>query len=86
MLRKWGSIVAAAAFIASTSPGMAVDSQQGALAPGKAAGYQQAMATDGHWVWIGGFLVFVTLTVTCVTSWCNSGHSHPTNTTTTTVP
>jgi hypothetical protein len=86
MWRKWGSIVAAAALLASTSPGMAVDSQQGVLAPGKAAGYQKAEGVDGHWMWVGGFLVFVTVTTLCVTTWCNSGHNHPTNTTTSTTP
>ena len=47
MLRKWGTLVVAAAFVASSTAAVAgtdasQGKQQGALAPGKAAGVEQA--------------------------------------------
>lgn len=44
MLRKWGSVVAAAAMLTTSTMAFAGsnDQQQGALAPGNAAGVEQA--------------------------------------------
>lgn len=61
MFRKWGSVVAATALIASSTMAFAgTDTQnKGALAPGKSAGVQKAqtMNTNTTLLLVGGALV-----------------------------
>ena len=88
MLRKWGTMVVAAAFIASSTAAFAATGdtqqsksvQQGALAPGKAAGVEQAQifGPNGVLIVVGGVIVIGGL------AWALSGTGNGTPSTTTT--
>jgi len=83
MLRKWGSMVAAAALLSSSTMAFASTDaqQQGALAPGNAAGVQQAqgMTDDTTMLLVGTvFLAGGLCLVLC------GGNSNGTPSTTTT--
>jgi hypothetical protein len=83
MFRKWGSVVAATALIASSTMAFAgTDTQnKGALAPGKAAGVQKAetWGTNSTMLLVGGALIVGGLALTLSD---NGGHSHVSTTTT----
>ena len=55
MLRKWGSVLVAAVFVAASSSAFAAGAQQGALAPGQAAGVHKAQMEVGTLpLWVVG--------------------------------
>ena len=62
MLRKWGSIVVAAGLLAASSTALAAGTQQGALAPGRAAGVHKAQLYmyGGLWIWVVGGAIVAT--------------------------
>jgi len=63
MLRKWGSAVVAAAMLASTASYAGTETQQGALAPGKAAGVHEATVFGVPWTMA---LLFTAATVAVI--------------------
>jgi hypothetical protein len=83
MFRKYAAIALVASLIGSTSTAaIAADAQQGALAPGNAAGVQSAQSFAGPnaFLWLLGLAVVAGIIVAASS---NGGHHHSTTTTTT---
>jgi uncharacterized protein YdeI (BOF family) len=86
MLKNWGSMVAAAAIFASSTVTAAESGaqQQGALAPGKAAGVEQAqgMSDNTTMLLVGSIIVAGGLCLVL----CDTGNGTPATTTTSAPP
>jgi hypothetical protein len=83
-MRKWGSAVLAAALFASTATFAGTDARdQGALAPGKAAGVEQAQGMSNNTIMA---VVGIAIAAALIAAIASNGSNGTVSTTTTATP